>query len=102
MAFVYERGGRVDDILAEAIRHTRTRGEDAIFTINGVNIIVTERSNLAYIWSDYFDTPKGRTVGPCEIPLSNAVAFPKGFETWPEDQRTVAFTIINKLLEASK
>lgn len=102
MPFTYDRGGRLDNILAEAIRYARTSGEDAIFVFNEVSVVVTERSNLAYIWSDFFGTPKGRTVGPCEVGLSNMVSLPRGYGTWDTGQAEIALTVIGRLLEASK
>lgn len=102
MAFVYEGGGRLDGVLVDAIRHARTHHEDAIFVFNEINVIVTERSNLAYIWSDFFDTPKGRTVGPCEIGLSNTVTLPRGYEKWTAEQAETAMLIIGRLLAASR
>lgn len=102
MAFVYNGGGRLDSILIDAIRHARTHGEDAVFVFNEVNVIVTEKSNLAYIWSDYFGTPKGRTVGPCEVGLSNTVTLPRGYERWTDEQTELGMLVIGRLLAASK
>jgi hypothetical protein len=102
MPFTYTRGDRLDNVLIEALQHARTQGEDAVFVFNEVNVIVTEKSNLAYIWSDYFGTPRGRTVGPCEIGPSNMVSLPRGYETWEEGQTELALTVIGRLLEASK
>ncbi len=102
MRFTYERGGRLDNILIDAIQHARGWDEDAVFVFNDVNIIVTQRSNLAHVWSGYFGTPRGQTVGPCEIDLSVPPIFPSGYETWETWQINEALRIFGRLLAASR
>jgi hypothetical protein len=102
MPFLYKQGGRLEDILVEALKYARTEDMDAVFVFNDINIVVTERSNLAYIWSDFHGARTGRTVGPCEVGLSNTVSLPAGYHDLPDFQRKQTFVVIHKLLEASR
>lgn len=100
MSFTYAPGRRLRDVLIDALDYAKS-GEDAIFIFQGKNIIVTKRSNLAAIWSKYYDTQEGRTAGPCEEAF-DTINVPKGYNEWSRERREAAMGIIRDLLEASR
>jgi hypothetical protein len=73
MTFTYRPAGRLEDVLPQALAYARKlRGgqgqrEDAVFTLNKVNIVVTHNSSLDHIFAAFVDTPEGGTVGPCRF-----------------------------------
>jgi hypothetical protein len=102
MPFKKRPNSTIQGALVQALKYARDHDEVAEFIFSEVCIVVTKRSHLAFLWSDYFSAHGGDRIGPREISPDQMAPLPQGWTGWRRDDKRIGLLTMQRLTEASR